>query len=179
MLTLKEVRCCGMNNPIGLDGNRINFSWKLSSDKNNTIQNSYRIVVRDERDGILVWDSGVQLAASQSSIAYNGAELASNRYYSYELTVTDNYGETAFSKGHCFSLGIREYEWKVRWIGCQESDLNKNVKMVSKEEMCQDFKRMVSGQPMSASAARQLEPCRIYRKEFTVKEDAQITYIYV
>lgn len=179
MLSLSEVRCCGMNNPIGLDGNRFNFSWKLSSDKNNTIQNSYRIVVCDERDGILVWDSGVQLSVSQSAIAYNGAELTSNRYYSYEITVTDNYGESASSKGHCFSLGIKEHEWKASWIGCQESDLNTNVKMVSKEEMCQDFKCMVSGQPMSANAARQLEPCRIYRKEFIVEEDIPEAFLSI
>ncbi len=179
MLTINEVRCCGMNNPIGLDGNKINFSWKLLSDKNNTIQNSYQIIVRDERDGIQVWDSGEQLSANLSAVAYNGAELMSNRYYSYEITVTDNYGEAVSSKGHCFSLGIREHEWKASWIGCQKSDLDTNVKMATKEEMCQDFKCMVTGQPLSANAARKLEPCRVYRREFTVDTDIPEAFLSI
>ena len=179
MLSINEVRCCGMNNPIGLDGSKINFSWKLSSDKNNTIQNSYHIVVRDERDAIQVWDSGEQISPNQSAIAYNGAELMANRYYSYEIRVTDNYGEMAISKGHCFSLGIKEHEWKAKWIGCQPEDLDDDVKMVSKEEMCNDFKCMVTGQPLSANAARKLEPCRIYRKEFTVLDEIPEAFLSI
>lgn len=179
MLTINEVRCCGMNNPIGLDGNRINFSWKLASDKNNTIQNSYHIVVRDERDDIQVWDSGEQLSSRVSAIAYNGAELMSNRYYSYEISVTDNYGERAKSKGHCFSLGIKEHEWKANWIGCQPEELDDSIKMVTKEEMCNDFKCMVAGKPLSANAARKLEPCRVYRREFTVSEEVSEAFLSI
>ena len=84
MLQLTDVKCCDLKNPIGLDDRKVDFSWKLLSDKNGTIQNSYQILVKDKKEGILVWDSGIQLTAEQTSITYQGAELHTNRYYCYK-----------------------------------------------------------------------------------------------
>lgn len=179
MLNLKDIRCCGLKNPLGLDNRKIDFSWKLISDKNDTIQNSYQILVKDEKEGILVWDSGIQLTKEQNSIIYQGAELNSNRYYCYKVIITDNYGEKAESEDQFFTIGLKEHEWKAKWIGCQTSDLNPEVKMASKQDMIDDFKRMITGQPLSPNSKRELEPCKIYRREFDTANDLKECFLSI
>ncbi len=179
MLQLKDIKCCGLNNPLGLDKGKVNFSWKLVSDKNDTIQNSFRILVKDVREGILVWDSNVQLTKEQNNIIYQGAHLYSNRYYGYKVIVTDNYGESTESEDHFFTMGLNEHEWKASWIGCREEDLDPEAKMASRQDMIDDFKRMISGQPLSPNSKRKLEPCRIYRKEFEVKDAVKESFLSI
>lgn len=179
MLQLTDVKCCDLKNPIGLDDRKVDFSWKLLSDKNGTIQNSYQILVKDKKEGILVWDSGIQLTAEQTSITYQGAELHTNRYYCYKVIVTDNYGEQAESEEQFFTLGIHKQEWRAQWIGCQSAELDKEIKMASKQEMVEDFKRMISGQELSLHSKRHLEPCRIYRKEFDLKKEVKQLFLSI
>lgn len=138
-MEIKKVRCCGLDNPIGLDDGKVDFSWQLDSGQSNVVQQSYRIIVRDENEKKCVWDSENVRTARQNGIVYEGEKLISNRDYSYQIYVTDNYGNEAGSTAHHFALGIGKEEWKAKWIGCQSKDLDTNRKMASKEEMVQAF----------------------------------------
>ena len=57
MLTLKELKTEYQTNPLGLDVPNPAFSWILESDKENTYQKSYHILVSDSDE--IIWDSGV------------------------------------------------------------------------------------------------------------------------
>ncbi|MDL2301566.1 glycoside hydrolase family 78 protein [Lachnospiraceae bacterium OttesenSCG-928-D06] len=84
------------------------FSWKIQSDKNDTIQESYKIVVSKKReDGIRdeVWNSGTVVDSQSVHVEYAGTMLQSETEYKVELTVTDNHGETANTES-CFSTTV-------------------------------------------------------------------------
>lgn len=179
MLTIKNVVCCGLQNPIGLDDGKVDFSWQLYSDKNSVEQDAYRIQVRDTVTGELMWDSQQQNTREQCSIIYQGKKLETNRRYEYTVSVKDNHGEQAVSAGNTFSMGIHEEEWKAKWIGCQSGDLDQNVRMVTKEEMVRDFTANIQGKGFPEKAERNLEPCNIYRKEFAVKDGLDTAYLSI
>lgn len=179
MLTVKNVRCCGLEHPIGLDQQKVDFSWQLSSDKNDVVQKAYRIVVSDPVTGECMWDSTHRDSAAQTAIIYQGKELRSNRKYQYVVSVTDNYGEHADSTAHSFSMGIRQHEWRADWIGCRSEDLDQNIRMVSKEEMVKDFMASIAGKGFPEKAERNLEPCHIYRKEFDVKKTPEAAWLSI
>lgn len=179
MLTMKNVVCCGLRNPIGLDEGKVDFSWQLYSDKKSVVQAAYRIQVRDTVTGELMWDSQQQNTGEQASIIYQGKELETNHRYEYVVSVKDNHGEQAVSEGNTFSIGIRKEEWKAKWIGCQSKDLDQNVRMVTKEEMVKDFTASIQGKGFPEKAERNLEPCNIYRKEFDVKEGMDEAYLSI
>lgn len=179
MLKIQKVRCCGLYNPIGLDNRKVDFSWQLYSDKTAVIQAGYRIVVEDSVTKEKVWDSEYQKSSAQTDIAYHGRELEANHLYLYTICVTDNYGDKAECTGNSFTMGIKEHEWRAKWIGCQSEDLDQNVQMVSKEEMSRDFMSSIAGKGFPEKAKRNLEPCNIYRKEFEVKEGLKKGYLSI
>ena len=47
-LFLTDLTVDHLTSPIGIDTVNPCFAWKLNSDKNNTVQNSYRLILRDE-----------------------------------------------------------------------------------------------------------------------------------
>ena len=179
MLEVKKLRCCGLENPLGLENERIDFSWQLSSDNNDVVQQDYEINVYDGTDNIKVWGSGVVVSDDQNGIAYAGAGLKSNRIYHYQVVVHDNYGECARSEINSFSVGIRQDEWKAKWIGRQIQDSDENETMATKEEMVQDFMAMVSGREMSGKAERKLQPCNIYRKVFDAPHNLESAFLSI
>lgn len=175
MLTLYNVKCCGLKNPLGLDNGGIDFSWKLKSDRKNVVQKTYRICVFE--NGKTVWDSGVNHSETQSAIRYDGKPLVSGTEYSYSICVSDNHGENAVSEGNIFSMALQISEWKACWIGCQKEDLAEDVKIPSKEIIVEAFKKMASGEDSDFKPDRQLDPCRIFWRKFTVKEKPVKSYL--
>ena len=88
---------------------KVSFSWKLEGDTN---QAKYQIIVVDE-NGSLVWDSGVVASEKRHNIPIN-ATLKQYVTYSWNLTVTDENGESVSVDGESFDIG--KTEWKAKWI---------------------------------------------------------------
>lgn len=179
MLQVKKLRCCGLENPLGLDAERIDFSWQILSDKNDVVQHDYEINVYDGIDNINVWSSGIVESEQQNGITYAGVHLKSNHIYYYQVTVHDNHGECARSDIQSFSVGIQQNEWKAKWIGRCKDDVDETETMATKEEMVKDFMAMVSGQEMSGKKERKLQPCNIYRKVFEVSEGVENAFLSI
>lgn len=105
-----EYRC----DPIGIDILQPGFSWKLVSDKLNTLQTSYHITVSNQTG--LVWDSGCIVSDQSTYILYNGPKLEACTVYGVHVRVVDNYNEEATITGQ-FETGLflpSELDWK--WI---------------------------------------------------------------
>lgn len=89
--------------PVGLSVRIPRFSWKLKSEKNNTIQKSYHIWVFSGKE--TVWDSGRREDAQSVLVSYEGKELEEEKEYEVRLAVEDNHGNLAEIKT-VFSTGI-------------------------------------------------------------------------
>lgn len=91
--------------PIGLTVERPRFSWKIQSDKGDTMQTGYRIIVKRAEDEKVVWDSGEVMSDASIHIEYDGEKLLDESEYSVHISVTDNHGESA-EAGAYFETGV-------------------------------------------------------------------------
>lgn len=110
-------------NPLGIDTTTPRFSWQTVSDKNNTLQTSYQIIVASTREKLYhdegdLWNSGVVSSDHQLWIRYSGKALRPNQRAWWKVRVTTNKGKSDWSEPQLFSIGLlMESQWRGRWIG--------------------------------------------------------------
>lgn len=117
-LTVENLDC-----PMGIDVKQPRLGWKLFSEKRNTMQRSYRILVSSTQKKAEtfvgdLWDSGEILSDSSVWIAYKGKSLTDNQQCFWRVYVTTSKGEKAWSAVSSWSMGLFiENHWRGRWIG--------------------------------------------------------------
>ena len=115
MLNLYDLTIEYKTNPLGLDEVQPRFSWKLESDRNDTRQTAYRIIVSNSEP---LWDSGRVESEQSILIEYLGVLFEPRTAYTWTVTVWDNHGESA-SASASFETGLLSgaaFEGKARWI---------------------------------------------------------------
>ncbi len=124
-VTVKNLTVEGMANPLGLDTALPRFSWMTASDKKNTMQTGYQILVASSLDNLNhdkgdVWDSKLVTSDRQLWVPYEGRKLKSGCYLYWKVRVTTNQGNSAWSEPQYFSIGLlSENDWSGRWIGLE------------------------------------------------------------
>ena len=124
-VTVKNLTVEGMANPLGLDTALPRFSWMTVSDKKNTMQTGYQILVASSLDNLNhdkgdVWDSKLVTSDRQLWVPYEGRMLKSGCYLYWKVRVTTNQGNSAWSEPQHFSIGLlSENDWSGRWIGLE------------------------------------------------------------
>lgn len=182
MLKIYDTVTSGLNRPTGLDPlQSVDFSWKIDSDRENVVQTGCHVTVYEKGQAgkVLLWDSGEINTDAQYIYLPGEISLKSNTVYFWEVKVRDNTGESAVSEPVSFSVGIRPGEWKAKWIGLADDDLDPDVTMATKEEMVQAFLGMVQGTSDPAAVKRKLDPCYIYRREFEAGGDLDKCWLSV
>jgi alpha-L-rhamnosidase len=164
MLWLKDFRIEYRENPLGIDVKNPRFSWKLVSDKQDTVQASYRVIVRAGDE--VVWDSGIVEADTSICVKYPaageknggtgslatgfqnglGKALEPRTRYDVEVSVVDNHKESASITGW-FETGLMETaNWQAGWITHGFED--------------------------------ELEPCAVFVRRFQTKKDVAKARVY-
>lgn len=139
-------------NPKGLSVKIPRFSWKIASEKENTVQAAYAI--RVSCGSSLVWDSGRVVSDQSVLVPYDGEKLEPEKRYGVKLAVEDNYGNIC-EADTWFETGVFEPEtFKARMI---THDFPEN------ETACPVFYR-------SFSAGRTVERAVIYATAHGVYE---------
>lgn len=97
-LEVNNLRTQAYTNPIGIDIAIPSFSWQLSSAERGVMQTSYSIRISTERDfNNIEWESGVVESSQSADVQATGfTPKARTRYY-WQVTVTDNKGNTSTS----------------------------------------------------------------------------------
>jgi len=110
---LKDLKVEYRKNPIGLDVSP-RFSWKLSGELKDTIQESYQIQVI--KDGKMSWDSGRVQSDQSILVPYAGKALEPMAEYLVKVNVWDNHGQMDDAAA-AFETGLMtEDNWKAKWI---------------------------------------------------------------
>ena len=91
-MKLYDLRTEYRVNPIGIDRRHPRFSWKMESEQADTVQKSYRILVRTGEK--TVWDHRKESDTSVL-IPYAGTSLEPETTYHVTVEVTDNHENTA------------------------------------------------------------------------------------
>jgi len=111
MLKCENLLIEYMKNPLGIDEDKPRFSWKLKSDNQNVIQESYHIIVEG------VWDSGRVDSSESVHIEYKGEKLMPKTRYNVRVKAWDNHGEESEWISGEFETGfLGEDLWKAKWL---------------------------------------------------------------
>jgi len=116
-LSVSGLKTEGRENPSGLDTKQPRFSWVLNSEKRNTRQSAYEILVLQDKK--ILWKSGRVLSEISVHVPYAGKELSSGEHYTWQVKVWDNHsGKYALSKAASFATAYfnPESEFTAKWI---------------------------------------------------------------
>lgn len=110
-------------NPFGIQVFKPDFSWQWQSERRNSSQVAYQILVASSQEMLQlneadVWNSGKVYTDKQNYIAYLGKKLKSGKTYFWKVRIWDNYREiSSWSEIALFTMGILfPSEWKAQWI---------------------------------------------------------------
>ncbi len=125
ILTVENLRCESMVNPLGIDAKVPRFSWQIHSSERNSMQMSYRILISDAPENLKrnignCWDSKTVMSDQSIMVPYEGKPLSPNRKYYWKVLIQDNTGfESAWSTEAWFQTGLlTAKDWgAAQWIG--------------------------------------------------------------
>lgn len=118
-----DLRCESLQNPLGIDKTTPRFSWKISSNKNETEQKAYQVLVASECSDLTenkadLWNSGKVESSSSIFTPYQGQKLNSGRSYWWKIRIWDEAGNvSAWSKPAQFTIGLlSKNDWQASYI---------------------------------------------------------------
>lgn len=127
-LTVGDLRCEYVSNPLGVDVPAPRLSWKLQSAQRGQRQTAYQVLVassdrmlaRAESD---LWDSGKVTSEETVHIPYAGRPLTSSQRVFWTVRVWDGDDKaSAWSRPASWTMGLLgEADWQGRWIGARTS----------------------------------------------------------
>lgn len=109
--------------PVGLDDARPRFTWIITSDKKQVLQEAYEIRVSDSRENLeegkhLLWSTGKIQSSQSVHIDYAGEPLKPGTNYFWRVKVWDNKGkESKWSEIDWWQTGLMDFSaWEADWI---------------------------------------------------------------
>ena len=113
-----NLRVENLKEPLGIDTDKPRFSWQITSDKKAVRQTAYQIVVSGDKGEL--WNSGKVASDEQLWIPYAGDALKSGTFCTWKVKVFTNMGDTEWTDGGRFSIGLlNESKWSGYWIGLE------------------------------------------------------------
>lgn len=188
MLCIINVQCNYSTNPIGIDKQTPSFGWKITSDRNNTFQKAYQIVVyQGDR---LVWDSGRVESGRTFAITYEGDSLLSRTKYRYRILIWDDTDHRVESEENTFETAfLDERDWTASFIEPEPLESLEYNPYITAEEIWYEFvgKMMKGENPdyvdldavMASLPLQPYHPAVMIRKDFGVSKKVHKARIYM
>lgn len=157
-----ELRCESIENPLGIDVTAPALSWQLKSDERGIYQSAYELQVANSIDDLesgnnLLWNSGKKTSSHSLNIIYEGPTLKPFTRYYWRVKVYDRRGrETEWSKPAWWETSMfHSTDWKALWIydGSQDPE--------NEDDYYTD------------------NPAPIFRKEFAVRREVSSARLYI
>jgi len=123
-VTVKQLLCEYLSNPIGIDAERPRFAWQLHSDQRNVTQSAYEIVVSSAENPTpskgknVIWRTGKVLSGQSVHVPYGGPALQPGKRYYWQVRIWDQQGKAAaWSEPAYWEMGLLQPgDWKASWI---------------------------------------------------------------
>lgn len=125
-LTINQMLCEQMNNPVGISTSKPRFIWKINASIPSTKQVAYELTVKKGKK--IVWATG-KVATDQSVfVQYNGQPLDQDTKYNWQVRVWDNHGNLSpWSSLASFQTAFFDSSaWKAKWISLGFEEDKKN-----------------------------------------------------
>lgn len=122
-LTVTELRCDGMVDPLGVDSAPPRFSWQLRGQGRSQRQSGWQVLVARSPETLLndsgdMWDSGRVNSDTQLLVPYRGRPLATGEQVHWKVRIWDGRGNvSAWSTPAAWTCGVlKPSDWKAKWI---------------------------------------------------------------
>ncbi|MDR3245296.1 MAG: family 78 glycoside hydrolase catalytic domain, partial [Prevotellaceae bacterium] len=127
-MTVLDLQCEYLTNPLGIDIQRPRLSWELASEAKDKKQKAYQILVSTDSlaltlDKADAWDSKKKLGNQTNQVVYQGKPLRSYTIYYWKVRVWDeNEKQSEWSSVAHFLVGpFSQKDWSAQWIGDTET----------------------------------------------------------
>lgn len=173
-LSVRDLLCERMVDPLGIDIPVPGFSWKIDSKDTDVLQTAYRVIVSESMEQLsqdrgTCWDSDKVRSDNSIQVFYNGVSLEPAKTYYWKVKVWDNKGkESEWSEVSRWKMGlISSADWgKAEWIAFQETPNSQRI-----------VPGIHSGGSDELGNMRNVLPC--FRKDFRVKKGLKSATAYV
>jgi alpha-L-rhamnosidase len=123
-LSLNDLRCENLSEPLGIGTTTPRLSWKISSEKNGVSQTACQILVAsninllNEKSADL-WNSGKTISSGNVLVPYGGKKLISKTACYWKVRIWDENDKISeWSEVSQFSIGLlTRSDWKAEYIG--------------------------------------------------------------
>ncbi|UMV45983.1 glycoside hydrolase family 78 protein [Paenibacillus macerans] len=188
MFFITRVQCNYLTNPLGIDSKVPVFGWRVSSDRRNTFQKAYQIIV--SQDEHVVWDSGRVESRRTYAIPYEGIPLVSRTEYRYQIWVWDNDENHAESEENTFETAFfNEDDWMASFVEPEPLAVLEQNPYTTAEQIWNEFvRKMMKGEQteyvdmdalMANLPLQPYHPAVMMRKEFTIFKNIKKARIYM
>lgn len=169
-----------LKTPVGVSKERLKFSWKLKSQKQDVLQTAYQIIVADDlhklkSDQGIIWNSGKVISDASIQIDYEGKTLLSVKKYFWKVKIWDNKDEESdWSEPTNFITNLfNEKDWSnAKWIVYEE--MPESLRLVpGVHNLRRDFNESVG----ELGRKRFVTP--YFRKEFSVPKKVKNAFVAV
>ncbi|MBQ1653211.1 MAG: alpha-L-rhamnosidase N-terminal domain-containing protein, partial [Bacteroidales bacterium] len=132
-----ELRCEGLQSPLGIETTTPHFSWKNTLTHNNQQQKAYEIQVASDSTALAkgradIWKSDRIESDEQIMVAYTGTPLQERQLYYWRVRTWDENGTcSGWSKIERFGVGILG-EMNGQYIGCKQGNGLASTPMLTK-----------------------------------------------
>ena len=122
-----DLRCEGLQSPLGIETTTPHFSWKNTLTHNNQQQKAYEIQVASDSAMLVkgradIWKSGRIESDEQIMVAYKGNPLQERHLYYWRVRTWDEKGTcSGWSKIDRFAVGILGH-MNGQYIGCNQGN---------------------------------------------------------
>jgi alpha-L-rhamnosidase len=127
MAYMTALKVDGLENPLGIDSSRPQFSWQLVANRKGARQSAFRIVVASSEANVVqgiadVWDSGRVTSGQSIGVSYGGPPLLSRARYHWRVEVSDEDGVALRpSPGSWWEMGLlAPADWTAHWIVAED-----------------------------------------------------------
>lgn len=127
-VSVENLRCEYLHNPLGIDVAAPRLSWELHSTGRGVAQTAYEVLVATEpilltASDADLWSSGKVESDKSAHVEYAGAPLTSGTTCYWRVRVWDQAGEaSAWSEVGTWRMGLlEEADWQGVWIGAPEA----------------------------------------------------------
>ena len=121
-ISINNLTCEYLENPLGVDVQHPRFSWKIVSNERGVIQSAYQIIIGENESDVkkgsgTIWDSGKIVSEMTTNIEYKGVPLQSNKKYFWQVKVWSNNEDITSSDPSSFHTGmLNSTDWQAKWI---------------------------------------------------------------
>ena len=129
-VTVTDLRCEYLKDPLGIDVSQPRLSWKLAAadpQARGQRQTAFQVVVAStkallDKDQADLWDSGMASLDQSVHVVYTGRPLGPGTECYWKVRVKDENGVTsAWSQAARWTMGLLEAsDWMGKWIGTDD-----------------------------------------------------------